>query len=80
MAHYFRVAARLKPGITQVMANTQLKLAADEFRRIYPNALGPQSGFTVMPLHESMVGGRSPAHSYRSATEGSTFIAFRAGR
>jgi putative ABC transport system permease protein len=56
MAHYFRVAARLKPGITLQMANAQLKLAADEFRRIYPNALGPQSGFTVIPLQESMVG------------------------
>jgi len=57
MAHYFRVAARLKPGITPQMANIQLKLAADQFRRIYPNALGPQSGFTVIPLQESMVGG-----------------------
>jgi putative ABC transport system permease protein len=36
MAHYFVVAARLKPGITPQTANAQLKLAADQYRRTYP--------------------------------------------
>ena len=56
MAHYFQVAARLKPGITLQMANAELKLAADQFRSTYPGALGPQASFGVKPLQEVMVG------------------------
>jgi predicted permease len=56
MAHYFGVAARLKPGITPQMANAQLKLAADQFRSTYPGALGPNSGFGVTPMQEVIVG------------------------
>ena len=56
MANYFAVAARLKPGVTPQMANAQMKLAGDQFRRTYPGALGPQEGFGVIPLQESIVG------------------------
>ncbi|HEY6413259.1 MAG TPA: ABC transporter permease [Edaphobacter sp.] len=57
MAHYFTVAARLKPGITVQQANAQLKLAADQFRRTYGDAaLGPQGGFSVVSLQESIIG------------------------
>lgn len=57
MAHYFRVAARLKPGITLQQANAQLKLAADQFRRTYyAGALSPQEGFGSVSLQESIVG------------------------
>ncbi len=56
MAHYFGVAARLKPGISLPMADAQLKLAADEFRRTYPGGLGPQAGFGVTSLQETIVG------------------------
>ena len=58
MANYFGVAARLKPGITIPMADAQLKLAADQFRRTYPGpgTLGPQNGFSVIPLAQSIVG------------------------
>jgi len=56
MAHYFFTAARLRPGITPQMANAQLKLAADQYRRTYPGALGPQDGFSVTSLQEVMVG------------------------
>jgi putative ABC transport system permease protein len=56
-AHYFTVAARLKPGITMGQANAQLKLAADEFRRTYgPRAMGPQDGFGVESLQETLIG------------------------
>jgi predicted permease len=56
-AHYFTVAARLKPGITMAQANAQLKLAANQFRRTYgPMAMGPQDGFGVQSLQEWMVG------------------------
>ena len=57
MAHFFSVAARLKPGITLPMANAQLKLAAEEYRRMYGQAaLPPQGGFGVESLQESMIG------------------------
>jgi putative ABC transport system permease protein len=56
-AHYFMVAARLKPGIAIGQANAQLKLAADQFRRTYgPMAMGPQDGFAVESLQEAMIG------------------------
>jgi predicted permease len=56
-AHYFTVAARLKPGTTMAQANAQMKLAADQFRRTYgPRAMGPQDGFGVASLEETMVG------------------------
>ncbi|MFL6427576.1 MAG: ADOP family duplicated permease [Acidobacteriaceae bacterium] len=56
-AHYFTVAARLKPGITMGQANAQLKLTADQYRRTYgPGAMGPQDGFCVTSLQEVMIG------------------------
>jgi putative ABC transport system permease protein len=56
-AHYFIVAARMKPGITIGQANAQLKLAADEYRRIYGlMSMGPQDGFGVASLAEMWVG------------------------
>ena len=57
MANYFRVAARLKPGVTIAQANAQLRLAADQYRRMYgADALSPQDGFGVQSLQESMIG------------------------
>jgi putative ABC transport system permease protein len=37
-AHYFRVAARLKPGVNIKSANAALDLAAEEFKSRYPGA------------------------------------------
>src|SRR4051812_22096195 len=54
-AHYFGVIARLKPGVTVPMANAQLKLAANQFRATYPDALGPNGSFGVILLQEMMV-------------------------
>ncbi len=56
MAHYFRVAARLQPGVTIEQANAQLKLASDQFRREIPNVIGPQNHYGVIPLKEWTVG------------------------
>jgi putative ABC transport system permease protein len=57
MAHYFNVAARLKAGVTISQANAQLRLAADQYRRMYgANSLPPQGGFGVESLQESMIG------------------------
>src|SRR5437868_8456234 len=54
-AHYFIAAARLKRGITLSMAKAGLQLAADQFRRKYPAAIGPQGGFSVQPLQDAIV-------------------------
>ncbi len=54
-AHYFGVIARLKPGVTVTMANAQLKLAADQYRAMYPGMLGPNSSFGVVRWQELMV-------------------------
>jgi putative ABC transport system permease protein len=54
-AHYFGVLARLKPGVTVPMANAQLKLAADQYRKTYPGTLGPNSSFGVILFQELMV-------------------------
>jgi len=56
LANYFAVAARLKPGITLQQANARLKIAAEQYRNTYPNALGPQGSFGVISLQESIVG------------------------
>ena len=41
-ANYFSGAARLKPGVTLAMANTQMQAAAAEFRSTFPNAMRPE--------------------------------------
>lgn len=57
MANYFTVAGRLKPGVTIAQANAQIRLAADQYRRMYgANALPPGNGFGVASLQESMIG------------------------
>ncbi|MES2220832.1 MAG: ABC transporter permease [Acidobacteriota bacterium] len=57
MAHYFTVAARLKSGVTIAQANAQLRLAADQYRRMYgADALQSDAGFGVRSLRESMIG------------------------
>ncbi len=54
--HFFLAAGRLKPGVTLAQANAQLKLAADQFRRRYPEGvMGPKEGFAVEPLRDSIV-------------------------
>ena len=55
-AHYLRSSARLKPGVTLEMAKAQMKVAAEEFKRKFPNALGPQDGFTAETLRDTVVG------------------------
>jgi putative ABC transport system permease protein len=55
--NYFQVAGRLKPGVTLVAANEQLKAATEGFRKSYPNSLGPKGTFGVQPLSEVLVSG-----------------------
>jgi putative ABC transport system permease protein len=53
--HYFMAAGRLKPGVTLAQANAALKVAGDQFRRRFPDAIGPKGGFEVAPLRDSIV-------------------------
>jgi putative ABC transport system permease protein len=55
-AHYLRATARLKPGVTLEMAKAQMKVAAAEYERKFPNSLGPQGSFTAEPLRDTVVG------------------------
>jgi predicted permease len=53
--HYFRSAARLRSGVTLDQANARLKLAADEFRAEFPNAIGKTQSFGVERVQEVLV-------------------------
>jgi putative ABC transport system permease protein len=53
--NYLLSAARLKPGLSVAQAKAAMTLAADQFRRKYPRALGPRNGFTVQTLEEAQV-------------------------
>jgi putative ABC transport system permease protein len=54
-SNYFTAAARLKPGVTLAMANTQMQAAAEQFRARFPNAIRPKGSFGVQLLQERMV-------------------------
>jgi putative ABC transport system permease protein len=43
---YFLAMARLKPGITLSMARAQLQIAAEEYRRNFPNTVTMRQGFS----------------------------------
>jgi putative ABC transport system permease protein len=57
LGHYFLVSGRLKPGVTLAQANAQLKLTADQYRRLHPDDMGPKDGMGVQPLRDSIVAG-----------------------
>jgi putative ABC transport system permease protein len=54
-AHFFTAAARLKPGVTVAMADTRMRLAADQFRSKFPAVFGPEQTFGVQLMQERMV-------------------------
>ena len=58
--HFFQVAARIKPGVTLEQAQARMKLAADDFRRQYPDAIQPNGSFSVERLQEVFVRGARP--------------------
>jgi len=56
-SHYLSCTARLKPGVTLRTAQAAMKVAAEEFRREFPdNTMGTQEGFTAVPLRDAVVG------------------------
>ena len=60
-AQYFATLARLKPGVTIAVANAELQRAAGEFRRQFPNIMGPRDSFAVEPLPEALVSDVRPS-------------------
>jgi predicted permease len=54
--HYFMAAGRLKPGIALEQARARMKVAAEDFRRKYPNSLGKQQSLSVTPVREALAG------------------------
>ncbi len=48
--HYFRAAARLKPGVSLDQAKARLQVSASEFRARFPDALEANEGFSVTPF------------------------------
>ena len=59
--HFFRAAARLKPGVTLSAAKAALDVAGGEFKRLYPGANGPKNSFTVEPMQQLLVRNVRPA-------------------
>ena len=61
LAHFFTVAARLKSGVTVDEAKANLRLVADQFRRLYgADTLPREAGFGVTPLRKVMIGDIGP--------------------
>jgi putative ABC transport system permease protein len=54
---YFLALARLKPGVTLSMARAQLKIAAEEYRRRFPNTMTMEKSysFSADTVREAMV-------------------------
>ena len=53
--HYFRVAARLKEGVSLGQAKAQLAASGAEYKRKFPNALQNNQGFSVEQVGEALV-------------------------
>jgi predicted permease len=53
--HYFTAAGRLKPGVSLGQAQTRVAASAEEYKRRFPNALGPNGGFWIDPIRNVLV-------------------------
>jgi predicted permease len=53
--HYFTAAGRLKPGVSLGQAQTRVAESAEEYKRRFPNALGPNGGFWLNPIRDVLV-------------------------
>ena len=55
--HYFQTMGRLKPGVTLHQANDRMKASANDYRKKFPSAIGPQQYFGVQPIRDVIVRG-----------------------
>lgn len=53
--HYFQAAGRLKPGVSLAQAQSRLQVSSAEYQVKFPNSLGKNGGFTVIPMREALV-------------------------
>ncbi|HET7564093.1 MAG TPA: ABC transporter permease [Gemmatimonadaceae bacterium] len=53
--HFFRVAGRLKPGVSLAQAQAELKHSTDAYRAKFPNVINPKGAFNVEPIGEVLV-------------------------
>jgi putative ABC transport system permease protein len=60
-AQFFNVIARLKPGIAMAGAGAQLEAASAEFRRQFPNIMGPRDSFGVESFQDAIVSDVRPS-------------------
>jgi putative ABC transport system permease protein len=58
--HFFQAAGRLKPGVTLEQAQAKLQASAAAYREKFPNALGPNAGFSVQRFQEAFVANVRP--------------------
>ena len=65
--NYFIAAARLKPGVSLESARARMKLAGDEFRQAYPNAMQPNTTFGLEKIRDIQVT-RRPFGTARSCS------------
>lgn len=53
--HYFRVAGRLKPGVSLARARTVLEHSTEAYRQRFPDVIPESAAFTVEPIRETLV-------------------------
>ena len=53
--HYFRIAARLAPGVSLEQANARLGLSSTEYTTKFPKTLGQGAVFAAVPMREALV-------------------------
>lgn len=58
--HYFTVAGRLRPGIDIEQARAQLQVSAEAYRNRFPDALQPNTAFSVEPILDVLVSNVRP--------------------
>jgi len=54
--HYFQALGRLKPGVTLQQADARLNASAADYRKKFPDGIGPQNSFGVRSIRDRIVG------------------------
>ncbi len=57
--HYFQTLGRLKPGVTLQQADARLSASAADYRKKFPNGIGPQGSFGVRGVRDVIVGNQT---------------------
>jgi putative ABC transport system permease protein len=60
-AGFFSIAARMRAGVQLEAVQSQMRLAAKEFRRQYPSSLSADAYFTVVPFQDALIGNTRPS-------------------